>query len=47
MSFFNLLFSDLILVIRIVGVGFFLRFGMYGFDCICSLLSHFVSAHSK
>lgn len=44
MSFFRLLFSDFVVVVRIVGVGFLLRLGMRGFDFFLVFLE---SAPSK
>lgn len=40
MSFITALFSDFILVVRVIGIGFLLRLGCFGFDSLLSLLDH-------
>lgn len=42
MTFYSRLLADFYLVFYILGVGFYLRLGMYGFDCLLEFLSaHF------
>lgn len=43
MSFLRLLLSDFVVVVRIVGVGFLLRFGMRGFDFFLGFLESALS----